>query len=442
MQEPDVDIERLFEKGNEPALDTYLNLLHPADIAELFEHVDPDNWTRITVRLSPEILAEVLTNLDESQLEILGEALNTARLIEVVDELETDDAADVLADLPDEKSAVVLPELEDRDDIETLLAYPDDSAGGIMQTEVSSVESDKTVGDAIAAVRIARELVDEVLDTYVVDKQGRLQGIVSLQDIVVAQRSAPISSIRSDLEVFVTVGVDQEEVAQLFMKYDVPAMPVVDESGVLVGRITYDDVHDVLQEEASEDILTMAGASAEELVYEGSVLRIVALRLPWLISSLLGSLVTTQLVPLFSRVPMDTIVLASFVPVVMAMTGNVGSQSAMIITRGFAIGRVELATIGRTFGRELWVGLLMGVAAAVVVGLFAQYDQGDPTLGLALGLSMVVAMTTATLVGVAAPALFKKLGIDPAIAAGPLVTTGCDVLGVGAYLAVALVVIS
>ena len=213
MLEEDVDIRQLFEAANEEALEAYLRLLHPTDIAELFDLVRTERWVEITAKLSPESLAEVLTHLEEHQIETLGEVLNTERLVEAVDELETDDATDVLADLPDDKTAAVLQELEDKDDIETLLAYPEDSAGGIMQTEVCVVEEGKRVSDAIEAVRLAREDVDDVYEVYVVDTVGRLQGTVALEDLVLTDADQPIGPIIAPVETKVTVTVDQEQVA-------------------------------------------------------------------------------------------------------------------------------------------------------------------------------------------------------------------------------------
>jgi magnesium transporter len=439
----DKDIDILFEPDSESALTAYLQILHPADIAELFDHVSEENWLNITRRLNAERLAEVLANLDEEQIETLGKKLKLERLIEAVEKLETDDAADILADLPEEKSEAILEglPLQDRAEIQSLLAYPEDSAGGIMQREVCQVRADLCVRDAIEAVRKARDEMDDVLEVYVVDEAGVLSGVVDLEDLVLTDENAPISRISHPITSQVTPVVDQEEVAQIFGKYDISTLPVVDLDGRLLGRITFDDIHDVVEEEATEDVLAMAGAAGEELVYGNDFLKIAAFRMPWLISSLVGSLVTTILVPMFSNVPGDTIILASFVPVVMAMTGNVGSQTAMIITRGFAIGKVELETLGRAFMREVTVGTIMGLSAGTLVGLFAWVKDGTPVLGLALALSMICSMSLASLVGTLAPALFKRLGIDPAIAAGPLVTTGCDVLGVSIYLLVAFLVL-
>ena len=444
MMEHNVDIENLFEAGSEKALESYLNLLHPADIAELFDLVQPEHWPTITGHLSAERLAEVMADLNDGQIEALGSTIRLERLVEVVHELETDDAADVLQELTDDRAEAVLDALdhEDRNELETLLAHPEDSAGGLMQTELCSVPEGLRVKDAIEAIRLARQDVDEILDIYVVDDQNRLIGTVHLEDLILSEEENPIATIRKEIQQKVTPAVDQEEVAAMFKKYDLVALPVVDEAGVLLGRITFDDIQDVFEEEATEDVMVMAGASSEELVYGTDFLRIALIRLPWLVASLVGSLVTTILVPMFSDVPGDTIILASFVPVVMAMTGNVGSQTAMIITRGLAIGRVEVGTVRRTLSREISVGLIMGLAAGILVGIFALIKNGSPILGVTLSTSMLASMSVAAVIGALAPLAFKRVGIDPAIAAGPLVTTLCDVLGVAVYLLVAFLILS
>lgn len=438
MVEHDVDIDKLFEEGEEAALEAYVRLLHPADIAELFHFVEVNDWTKVTRYLGAERLAELLTALDESQRELLGAALRPERLVEAVDELETDDAADVIADLPDEKSAVVLEEIEYREEVEALLGYPDDSAGGIMQTELARVHEDAIVADAIAAVRKLRDEVEDVLELYVVADHERLCGTVALEDLVLSEPETPIREIYEPVEAKVTPEVDQEEVAEIFGKYNLYTLPVVDAHGALLGRITFDDVQDVIEEEASEDIMAAVGASAEDLVYSGDVLRIAMFRAPWLITTLLGSMVAGFLMTKLRALPGDALLTASFVPVVMAMTGNIGSQSAMIVTRGLAIGKVELANVGRVFSRELSVGLLIAVPAATVAGLIGHFWLARPMIGLTVGVSMSASMSFAALIGVAAPSLFKKLGIDPAIASGPLVTAGCDLLGASTYLFVAL----
>ncbi len=442
VTEHDVDIDRLFEPGAERALEAYLHLLHHADLAELFGYVEPADWIKIVRHLTPERLAEVLAAIDDSQRALLADMLHPERLVEAVDTLETDDATDVLADLPVETRDEVLPELSQRDTITALLAFREDSAGGIMQSELCRVREDATVADAIEAVRRTRDEVEEVLEVYVVDAQGRLRGTVALDDLVVAKPAVAIASIAEPVEHRVTPEVDQEEVAKLFVKYDLYTLPVVDESGSLLGRITYDDVHDVLQEEASEDLMASVGASAEDLVYSSQPLRIALFRLPWLATSLVGSLLTGFLLTRFGLLPGDVLVMVSFVPVVNAMTGNVGSQSAMIVTRGFALGKIDHGTLGRTFARELSVGLIMGVLAGSAVGLIGYAWRARAELGLAVAVAMSASMTVAAIMGVAAPAVFKRLGIDPAIAAGPLVTTGSDIMGISIYLLAAVAILT
>ena len=444
-REASIDIERLFEPGAESALRSYISLLHPADVAELFNFVESKRWLQITSLLSPEHLGEVLTHVDERYLENLTELLRTERLVEAVEELETDDAADLLQEMAQGRALDVLAKLDedDRTELNTLLAYPDDSAGGLMQTEVCSVEYSLTVQHAIEAVRECVQLVDEVHAVYLVDGGGVLTGVVGLEALVLASEETPLSQLSESVEKSLTADLDQEEVARVFRKYDVAILPVVTQAGVLVGRITFDDIHDVIVEEATEDVMAMAGTSGdgEDLVYTNQVGKITLFRLPWLISSLLGALITTQLIPLFSNVPGDTIVLASFVPVVMAMTGNMGSQTAMIITRGFAIGKVEMSSVTTSLVRETTVGLLMGISAGVVVFIFTFLVYNNLRLGVAVGASMVASMASAATAGTLAPTAFKKLGVDPAIAAGPFVTTVCDVLGVAAYLLVAILVL-
>lgn len=445
-REGSIDIERLFEPGSEAALRSYISLLHPADIAELFQYVENRYWLQITALLSPEHLGEVLTHVDERYVDRLTELLRPERLAEAVEELESDDAADLLQEIDETRARDVLAALDedDRTEIRTLLAYPDDSAGGLMQTEVCSVDYTRSVSHAIDAVRESVKVVDDVHVVYLVDHEGILNGYVGLEALVLTSPNTPLSAISEPVEQRLTADVDQEEVARVFRKYDVAVLPVVTNDGVLVGRVTFDDIHDVIVEEATEDVMAMAGASGdgEDLVYTNQVGKITLFRLPWLISSLLGALITTQLIPLFSTVAGDTIVLASFVPVVMAMTGNMGSQTAMIITRGFAIGKVDMSTVIQSLFRETTVGLLMGISAGIVVYLFTFLVYGNTKLGLAVGVSMVASMATAAGAGTLAPTLFKKIGVDPAIAAGPFVTTVCDVLGVAAYLVVSIIILS
>ncbi|MEO1481281.1 MAG: magnesium transporter [Myxococcota bacterium] len=451
MNEPqeNVDIESLFEPDAAPALQAYLRLLHPADTAELFTLVDETHWPLITRELNPESLAEVLIELDEGIRERLTSVLGFERLVSAVEELDTDDAADVVADLPEEQQEAVLEALDDPDVIK-LLEYDEESAGGIMQTEVFRVTAGTSVRDVIEEMRKARdeEEIEDIYTVYVVNDAGALVGLVSLEKLILAETHTVIDTLGETPPTQVTPEVDQEEVAKLFGKYDMVSLPVIDHDGVLLGRITFDDIHDVLQEEATEDMLKTTGASAEDLVYGESTFRIAGLRLPWLASSLLGALGAGKLQSFLGggADPVKIVILASYVPVLMAMSGNVGSQSAMIVTRGFAIGKIEFATIGRTLLRELVVGVMMGVVVGIVVGIYSQVDLNafqrlpfDYPLAATLVISLVLAMMSAAMIGVGVPSVFKRIGIDPAIASGPLVTTTCDLLAVSIYLLATIV---
>lgn len=446
----DVDIESLFEPTAEPALKAYLALLHPADVAELLTLVAESRWPHITRQLEPEALADMLIELDEGVRERLADVLGFERLVSAVEELDTDDAADVVADLPEEQQERVLRALDDPDVVK-LLEYDEDSAGGIMQTEVFRVTVGTAVRDVIEQMRHARDKdeIEDIYTVYVVDTAGTLQGLVSLERLILAEHGTAIDMLSEAPPTQVTPEVDQEEVAKLFGKYDMVSLPVVDHAGVLLGRITFDDIHDVLLEEATEDMLKTTGASAEDLVYGESTLKIAGLRLPWLVSSLLGALGAGKLLSfLGDGDPMRVVILASYVPVLMAMSGNVGSQSAMIVTRGFAIGKIEFQNIGRTLLRELVVGLLMGAVVGWVVGAYSQLDlrsfqhlQFDFALAAALMISLVLAMMVAAAIGVGVPTVFKFVGIDPAVASGPLVTTACDLIAVSIYLLITAVLL-
>ncbi len=431
----DLDISRLFEPGAEAALEAYLRLLHPADLAELFRLTDKSEWPQIAARLSSEELADALAEMDEAQQSALGETLHLDHLIRAVDELESDDAADVVASFSEGKAEAVLEGIEDSDAIRELMAYPEDSAGGIMQTELCRVNENLAVSDAIDALRATRDEISDVQRIYLVDEKQRLKGIVKLEDLVLSGPDMPLAAIKFPVEHQVFPDVDQEQVAKIFSRYDLASLPVVNAEGRLLGRITFDDVHDVIIEEASEDILTMAGAPLEDLVYSNRIVRIAMFRLPWLVISLVGTIFVAFLNSRFRTLSVHALMLMSFVPLVMAMTGNVGAQSAMIITRGLAIGKVEWGALGRTFGREVSVAFLLACIAALVVGPIAEnWHDALPGAGWVVGGSLLASMALASLAGTAAPILFKRVGIDPALAAGPLVTTMCDILGVSVYL--------
>jgi magnesium transporter len=433
------ELRELFKPESSKELDALIRILHPADIAELVLLVDPDYWPFIIRRLSDEIASEVFENLPEPQRENFAELISLPRLAAIVEEMETDDAADLLAELPQHRAETILGSLdkEDAEDLQKLLTYPEDSAGGIMQTELASVHEGVSVASTITELRILSQDVEELHVVYVLDDEGGLKGLVQVIRLLFADPGMLIDELIEIPVVTISPFMDQEEVARLFRKYDLVSAAVVDEKNQLIGRILIDDIVDVLDEEASEDMLMMAGTSAEDLVYGNQVFRIAWVRLPWLITNLFGGLLTGYLLSFFELVFVDALVLISFVPVITAMGGNVGTQSATIVIRGFALGKVQFRNLNRTLIRELGVGLVMGISCGTFVGFLAHLWEGSLLVGFVVGIAMMCAMTVAAFMGVLAPSFFKFIGTDPAIAAGPFVTTANDVTGILIYLGVA-----
>lgn len=422
----------------------FIRLLpHPADIVEALRVVDVKEWPRL-LRLVPDDgeRAEAVAILEEDERSLLLELLEPGEIGALIKNLDSDDATDVLEELEpsEQKEALAaLPAME-RAQVEELLRYEPDTAGGIMQVERAQVRRSQTIDDAVARVRALVEDDIRVHNVYVVDDEDRLVGVVDIAALLLHRRETKISEIVESAVARVLPDVDQEQVARLFKKYGIYSLPVVDKEGRMLGRILHDDVIDVVVEEAEEDALKQAGTSSEELLYRDQALSIARVRLPWLIVTLAGSLVSAKMIHLFSGVLEAAIIVAAFVPVVTAMGGNVGSQSATILTRGLATGRVDAGDVASTVFRELRVGLVMGIVCGLVVGGVAAlgFSEGHHMLGVVVCVAMVAAMTVAATVGSMAPALMQRAGIDPAIASGPIVTTANDSIGIVIYLTTAM----
>jgi magnesium transporter len=446
LSDPVHDLEELVESGDLEALDRFISMLHPADLAALFGVLPKGDWSLVVSRLSIARISDLMEELPDHFRDDLAEHLEPDQLTEAIEEMASDDAADVLADLPAPlaRDLIEALSLEDRHEVETLLKYPEDTAGGLMQVELLSVPETATVDETIDAVRANAEEVSTFHFIYVVDDEHRLVGVLNLGALLLAPPDKPISELVKRNVHTVNPEVDQENVAQMFQRYDLVALPVVDERGRLLGRILHDDAADVLGEEADEDILHMAGATIHEpeLVYTDQVFRIASVRLPWLLATLAGLTVPAFLVSAFQVSFPQMMTLVPFIPVIGAMGGNVGSQSSTIVVRGFATGRVDVHNLGRFLLKELMIGLLMGAACGLLAGVVAIVWRGHPLLAVTVAVSMLAAMMTAALLGVLVPWLFRLLRIDPAIAAGPLVTTINDTTAIGIYYVVALTLIS
>jgi magnesium transporter len=440
------ELVELIETGDLRALDAFLNALHPADLAALLEFLPRRYWPKVIARLSIARISDLMEELSDHLRDDLADHLKLPQLTRALEEMASDDAADVLADLPEPLAQDVVKSLPkaDRRDIEALLAYPEDTAGGMMQKELVAVPECSTVGHAVEAVRATADQAGAFHYVYVVDDDRKLVGVLNLVRLMLAPPDRPITDlIRTDIQK-VSPEVDQEDVARMFKRYDLVALPVVDDEGRLLGRILHDDAADVLEEEADEDILRMAGAGTQEpeLVYTDQLFKIATVRLPWLLATLAGLTVPAFLVWAFQVSFPEMLALVPFIPVIGAMGGNVGSQSATIVVRGFATGRVDFHNLGRFLAKEFIVSTLMGIACGVVCGVVAILWHGDPTLSVTVTVSMMVAIVASAIMGVLVPYLFRLIKIDPAIAAGPLVTTIDDIIAIGIYYGAALIFIT
>lgn len=434
-------ISKLLRRDAIPHLRKVLSKIHPADIAHLFRYFDI-NEQKILLSLISDLdrAADVLAELDPDSWPELAGLLDRDYLVSIVHQMADDDSALFIRSLPDELAEGILTEMHDEhsEDVERLLAYDEDSAGGIMSTDVFSLNQDLTVRQAIEKLHDAQDY-EMVFYVYVTDEHNHLVGVLSLRQLLTVVPNTKLSAIMSTNVIRVRVDMDQEYVAELVAKYNILAIPVVDEHGKLMGVITVDDVIDVMRDEATEDILRMAGTTEEELLLGFRSFRIARLRLPWLLMTLLGGVTTGFLMWMFRATLEQVIMLVSFVPVITGMGGNVGGQSSTILIRGFATGRIDFASLRQVFFKELRVGLIMGIVCGVVIALVAMFWHQNLYIGLVVGLAMVAAITVAACMGVVVPSFFKKVGIDPAIASSPFIQTANDITGILIYFGTATV---
>ncbi len=443
-------VKDLIQQGDTRRLRELFAGLHPADVADLIERLPEDQRSTAFGCLTVDHASEVMVELEPHARTDIVEAMHLPRLAQLVDEMDSDDATDIIADLPDDQASQILESIdaEDKAEVETLLEYEEDSAGGLMQLELISARPHETTTQVIARIRAHRDEVGDVANVFVIDGDRRVVGVAPLQLIVIAGPNDQLKDIMLPLTVSIGPDEDREEVARKFRKYSLLTAPVMSDDGKLLGRITVDDVMDAMEEEMDDDFLRMAGTAEEEIVYGNQVFKISRVRLPWLITNLLGGIVAGSLLSLFEATLAQVIVLVIFVPVINSMGGNVGLQSSAIMVRGFAVGRVSLNKLWSVLYREFRVGAIMGLVCGLVVGLVTlvgiELDvwKASPMLGAVVGLSMFCSISGAAIIGTLAPALFKKLRIDPAIAAGPLVTTAMDNIGIVIYLSMATLCLS
>jgi magnesium transporter len=431
------ELQALLREGEEEALRIFLRLARPEDIAEWLDLLSADNRQKIVSALDHESAGTVLTDTTVSIRAELVDEIEPERLARIAEALPADEAADLIGELEVEETEEVLHHIstEDEEVLRQLLTYQEDSAGGIMNPDVVALQPGETVDDAIRYLRSVAEDTP-IAAVYVVDEERRLLGFVRLRRMVTARPAALLGDIMSTDVISVPVETDQEEVADIVEKYDFMAIPVVDTDNRLAGVVTVDDILDVIEEEATEDIYKMAGSSIEEEESE-SIFHVARYRLPWLLVCLAGTQLSSMVLVFASREVALYEQMSVFTAAIMAMAGNTSLQSSTTTVRRLALDTLPRSRFMRHIAREILVALLMGIVCGALASALALAFHRNPLIGLALGPAMAIGMSAASLLGAAMPMVLDIAGVDPAIASGPLVSTINDSLALAVYFSVA-----
>lgn len=431
-------VESGIKSKNDAALQKQLNALHYADIAEILDELNLDQATYIIKLLDSETTSDVLSELEEDVREKVLQNLSVKEIAEEVKELDTDDAVDLISELPPERKQKVIAQIDDKElvaDINELLEYDENSAGGLMAKELFKVYETWTVAGCLRKIRTQAENVKRVHSIYVVDKADKLIGRLSLKDLLIAKNETKISAIYIPKVDAVHVNDDDEDVARLMAKYDLEAVPVVDDEKILLGRITIDDIVDVIIEEAEKDYQLAAGIT-HDVDAEDSIYALTRARLPWLFLGLIGGVGAAIIMGTFDTIIEDFPLILLFTPLIAAMAGNVGVQSSAIIVQGLANDDIK-GSINNRLIKEMLLATLNGIILAVFLFGFMWLWQQDFQTALAVSVSLVAVIIVAGIVGTFIPLFLHKRGIDPAIATGPFITTSNDIFGILIYFIIA-----
>ncbi len=433
------ELEVLIRENKEQEVLLLLQDMHFADIAEIMDELESHEAAYIFDTLDSEKTAEILLELDEEVREKILKNLSPKEIAEELDELSTDDAADIIAELSNEKKQLVISELEDVEhakDIVDLLRYDEDSAGGLMAKELVKVNENWNVLTCVKEMRAQAENVSRVHSIYVVDDENRLKGRLSLKDLLTTSTKTPITEVYIPKVDYVRVDTENVEVARIMQKYDLEAIPVVDELGRLVGRITIDDIVDVIKEEADKDYQLAAGIS-QDVEADDSILELTKARLPWLVLALFGGFISVKVLGLYESAMEIHPELFFFTPLIAAMAGNVGVQSSAIIVQGLANNALSGSLLNRLL-KELSLSLFNGAILAVLLIIGSYFLLNiDMKTGITVSLALLSVIIMASLIGTFIPIILDKYGVDPALATGPFITTSNDIMGIVIFFTIA-----
>ncbi len=434
------ELRQCLENKDSGGIGRIVNDMHAADIGRILSALQADEAVELFKYLEPDLASQVLLEIDERLRKALISSISSSELIEVVEEMETDDATDIISELPVEDAKRLLDGIEKADSIELkkLLVYPSTSAGGKMQAELVAVTEDTTVEKTIEEVRRKAQDIENISNVFVVDSARRLKGIVSLDKLILASPATRIIEIADTDPLKVNTDMDQEEVAKIFQKYDLVTMPVIDKDGRLAGRITVDDVVDVIEEEIFEDFYKMAGLHLEARVLDPPM-RSIGMRLPWLLINLATAFLAASVVRLFQDTIQQFVILAVLMPIVAGMGGNAATQTITIVVRGLALGELLPKNAARLIFKEALVGLANGFITGVAASVVAYMLGANVMIGLLLFLAMTANLIIAGLSGSVIPLLLRWRKIDPAISSSIFVTTCTDIGGFFTFLGLATV---
>ncbi|MBT8254884.1 MAG: magnesium transporter [Flavobacteriaceae bacterium] len=432
----------LIEEDNKSEVLELLSTYHYADVAEILEEINFEMAVYVIKLLDSDKTSDILSELDEDIREKILENLSAREIAKEVTELDTDDAVDIISELPEDRQKKVIDKIKDEDlkaDIQELLTYDENSAGGLMAKELVKVNENWTVTECVREMRSQAANVTRVHSIYVVDNEGRLIGRLSLKDLLIAPDREKISNVYIPRVDSVHVSEDAEDVARLMQKYDLEAIPVIDDDKILQGRITIDDIVDVIKEEAEKDYQLAAGITHDVEADDG-ILELTRARLPWLFLGLMGGIGAALIMGDFEAMLQNHAVLFFFTPLIAAMAGNVGVQSSAIIVQGLANDDVKGSINNRLF-KEMLLAALNGLILAMFLLLFVWFWEKNVYTALAISISLIVVIIVAGIIGTFVPLFLDKRGIDPAIATGPFITTSNDIFGILIYFWIAKLVL-
>ncbi len=431
--------KRLIRRGATSHLKKIVNKTHPADLSVLFSALTLADQKKLFVLIKDiEQKGILFSQLETDVFLKLIEEINIDELVEIFEDMPSDDVADILDSLPEEKSSAILEKMkqEESKEVENLLSYDKDTAGGIMVPDFIALRQEITAKDAIKSLQKEYMDVEMPFYLYVIDEYGKLAGISSLRQLVVVPPETPLKDFMVKDVISVSTDIDQEEVARIVSHYDILAVPVTDNNNKLVGIVTVDDIIDIIRKEATEDILKMAGAG-EEFVETKSIIKSTKIRLPWLFASCAGGIIAFFVIGNFEKALMQYAYLAAFIPVIMGMGGNIGTQSSTIVVRGLATGRISIRDFKKIIIKELTIGLVLGTVYGIIIGGVAQISHASIFVALSVGSAVLFSMSVAALLGSSVPMFFARINIDPAVATGPFVTSSIDIISVFCYFKIA-----